>query len=172
MIVVFDASILIYVVDANANAPIDLITNLPVDRCRDRVDHLIATLQQNNAKIVIPTPSLAEVLVKAGNSGPEFLRILGSSKHFRITSFDERAAVEFAAYQAARLATGKPSSTGRPKAKFDDQIIAIAAVEKVETIYSDDADITRLADGRFGIIGISGLPLPPEEEPQGNLPLE
>jgi hypothetical protein len=77
--------------------------------------------------------------------GPELLRILSSSRHFRIAPFDERAAVEFAARQAERIAASEraPAAT-RTKAKFDDQIVAIA-VEGATTIYSDDEDISKLA---------------------------
>jgi hypothetical protein len=78
--------------------------------------------------------------------GQELLRILPSSRHFRIAPFDERAAVEFAARQAERIAASEraPEAT-RTKAKFDDQIVAIAAVEGATTIYSDDEDIAKLA---------------------------
>lgn len=163
MIVVFDASILIYVIDEHAKPPIDPSTGEPVDRCHERVMHLLEFLQRQNAKIIIPTPVLAEVLVRAAKAGPDFLRILSASKHFRIAPFDQRAAVEFAARQAGRLAAGEraPAAT-RPKAKFDDQIVAIAAVEGATTIYSDDRDIAKLAGGRFGVVRIANIPLPPE----------
>ena len=121
---------------------------------------LLASLQQQNAKIIIPTPALAEVLVRATKGGPEFLRILSSSRHFRIATFDERAAVEFAARQAERIEASEraPAST-RAKAKFDDQIVAIAAVEGA---------IAKLAEGRFEMVKIATIPLPPEAA-QGNL---
>lgn len=172
MIVAFDASILIYVIDEQAKPPIDPATGKPVDRCHERVTHLLESLQQQNAKIVIPTPALAEVLVRAAKGGPEFLRILSSSKHFRIAPFDERSAVEFAARQAERIAASQraPAAT-RPKAKFDDQIVAIAAVESATTIYSDDDDIAKLAEGRFAVIQIAAIPLPPEAA-QGKLPFD
>lgn len=136
MIVAFDASILIYVIDEQAKPPVDPATGKPVDRCHERVTHVLESLQQQNAKIVIPTPALAEVLVHAGKGGPEFLHILSSSKHFRIAPFGERAAVEFAACQGERLAASKRAPTAtRTKAKFDDQTVAIAAVERATTIY-------------------------------------
>jgi predicted nucleic acid-binding protein len=172
LIVAFDASILIYVIDDRANPPVDPATGKPVDRCHERVTHLLETLQQHNAKIVIPTPALAEVLVRAAKGGPEFLRILSSSKHFRIAPFDERAAVEFAARQAERIAeSGHAPAATRTKAKFDDQIVAIAAVEGATTIYSDDEDIAKLAEGRFVVVKIAAIPLPPES-PQGKLSFE
>lgn len=169
MTVAFDASILIYVIDGQAKPPIDPATGKPVDRCHERVTHLLETLQQENAKIVIPTPALAEVLVRAAKGGPEFLRILSSSRHFRIAPFDERAAVEFAARQAERiLANERAPATTRTKAKFDDQIVAIAAVEGATTIYSDDEDIAKLAQGRLEVVKIGAIPLPPESA-QGKL---
>jgi hypothetical protein len=163
---------LIYVIDEQAKSPIDPATKKPVDRCHDRVMHMLESLQQQNAKVIIPTPALAEVLVRAANGGPDFLRILSSSKHFRVAPFDERAAVEFAARQAERIAaSARAPATTRTKAKFDDQIVAIAAVENATTIYSDDEDIAKLAGGRFGVIKIAAIPLPLEAA-QGKLPFE
>ncbi|WEJ14825.1 hypothetical protein [Sinorhizobium prairiense] len=69
MIVAFDANILVYLFDESANAPTCKTTGLPVERCRERVEYLIATLQREKTKIIIPTPSLAESLVQgAGRS--------------------------------------------------------------------------------------------------------
>ena len=164
MIVAFDASVLVYVVTSDAKAPIDSATGQTVSQCKERVDYLIANLQRDRAKIIVPTPSLAEVLVGAEQAGPEFLRIIGSSRHFRIVAFDERAAVEFAARQAERKAAGaKSSAQTRAKAKFDDQIVSIAAVENATVIYSDDPDIKKLAGSRFEVIGVAMLPLPPDK---------
>lgn len=164
MIVAFDASTLIYLFDDQAAAPTDPSSRRPVERCRDRIEHLIATLAKAKAKIIVPTPSLAEVLVRAQDGAPERLRILKSSKHFKIVPFDERAAVEFAATQTVRRATGtKSPSSSRTKAKFDDQIVAIAAVEGVTEIYSDDGDIAKLAGSRMKVVGMSDLSLPPED---------
>lgn len=172
MIVAFDASILIYVIDEKANAPVDPATGQPVDGCRARVMHLLEILQQENAKVIIPTPALAEVLVRAAKGGPEFLQILGSARHFRIVGFDQRAAVEFAARQAERIGGGgRAPATTRAKAKFDDQIVAIASIEGATTIYSDDEDIAKLAEGRFEVTKIAAIPLPPEAA-QGILPLD
>lgn len=165
MIVAFDASILIYVFDPQANAPNNPITGKPVDRCHERVNHLLATLQQQDAKIIIPAPALAEVLVRISTGVPDLLRILHTNKYFRIAAFDERAAIEFAVSQADRLKSGnRHGSSSRTKVKFDDQIVAIAAVENVTIIYSDDGDISNLAKGRFEVVGIGDIPLPPQGE--------
>jgi predicted nucleic acid-binding protein len=156
LIVAFDASVLVYVVTGNARAPIDPATGRTVSQCKERVEHLIENLQREEAKIIVPTPSLAEVLVGAEEAGPEFLHIIGKSRHFRVIAFDERAAVEFAARQAERKASGlKAPAATRAKAKFDDQIVAIAAVEGASIIYSDDPDIRKLAAPRFEVKGIA-----------------
>ena len=165
MIVAFDASILVYLFDENASSPIDEKTGKVVDLCQLRVAHLITVLQNGKAKIIIPTPSLAEVLVRAQSGAPERLKILQESKHFRISAFDQRAAVEFAATQAGRGSGGfKHAQGARAKAKFDDQIISIAAVEGASKIYSDDKDIFKAAGSKFEVIGIADLPLPPEDQ--------
>lgn len=162
MIVAFDTSVLVYLLDGQANAPLDPATGAPVSNCKERLDFLISTLQNERAKIIIPTPTLGELLVKAREAAPEWLAMLHKSRHFRIASFDERAAVEFAATQAERMAAGpKTEGATRAKAKFDDQIVAIAAVEGATAIYSDDPHIKRLAGGRFGVVGVADLPLPP-----------
>jgi predicted nucleic acid-binding protein len=171
LIVALDATVLIYLFTPHASPPNDPATGKPVERCEARVRHLLSSLQNQNAKIIIPTPALAEVLVRAEKAAPEYLRELGGSRHFRLVSFDVRAAIEFAATQARRQSAGARSPQPRAKAKFDDQIIAIAAIERATTIYSDDGDLGRLAEGRFDVVGISELALPPEAA-QRSLPLD
>jgi hypothetical protein len=65
----------------------------------------------------------------------------------RIVSFDERAAVEFAAVQAARIAAATKAHAPRENAKFDDQIVAIAAIEGATIIYSHDEGIKKPPKG-------------------------
>ncbi|MEN5170369.1 hypothetical protein ABE444_12430 [Brevundimonas pondensis] len=173
MTVAFDASMLVYVVTPDAFAPIDPTTGKPVERCAERIDHLLNTLQRSGDRVVIPSPALAEVLVKALDAAAEYLTQLTKSRHFSIRPFDTLAAVEHADIQRQRRTSGAvPKSASRPKAKFDDQIFAIARIAKAETIYSDDPDIRTLC-AHFGIacIGIAELPLPPED-PQMRFDLE
>ncbi len=164
MIVAFDATVLLYLLDEKAKPPKQAEADAPVDRCKERVEYLIASLNTSKAKIIVPTPVLAEVLVRAGKAAPDWLRLLSSSRQFRLAPFDERAAVEFSVTQADRLASGiKSASTTWAQAKFDAQIVAIAAVEQATVIYSDDAHIKKSAGARFEVIGIEDLPLPPED---------
>ncbi|WP_448663318.1 hypothetical protein ACG3SL_01195 [Sphingomonas sp. CJ20] len=161
MIVAFDASVLIYLLNENAAPPLG-DDGQPVSSCQARVSHLIAELQRTKAKIVIPAPALAEVLVYGGAAAAEWLSILNTSRHIVIAPFDERAAVEYSVMERARIA-GPRTSLSRPKAKFDQQIVSISRVEGAERIYSDDGDIRRLWADSGRVIGISELPLPPRD---------
>lgn len=173
MIVVFDASMLVYVVTPNAAAPIDQKTNQSVTQCAERIEYLLNNLQQARGRVVIPAPALAEVLVKASDAAADYLAQITRSRHFSIRPFDTLAAVEHADVQRQRRNSGTvPKSQTRPKAKFDDQIFAIARVAGAETVYSDDPDIKALCR-HFGMacVGIADLPLPPED-PQMRLDLQ
>lgn len=170
MTVAFDANVLMYVLSPNAAAPPDPATGMPVERCADRVNHLLKSLQAQKERVVIPTPALAEVLVHAEAAGPDYVAAFQKSRHFTLADFDARAAVEHAVIQRKRRTDpNAPKSATRAKAKFDDQIVAIAAVSNVTTIYSDDDDVRKLA--RYlgiDVKGVSELPLPPVD-PQGEL---
>ncbi|MCJ2090994.1 hypothetical protein MKK67_00495 [Methylobacterium sp. J-072] len=166
--VVFDASILIFVFEENANAS--------TPRAKERVDYLIENLSEEGVKIIIPTPALSEILVNAGQAGPEYLAAISRQACFRVASFDERAAVEAAvriaqARQQGRRKGGNPDA-GKAKIKFDRQIAAIGAVEGATVMYSDDADVRSYArEAGMEAYGLADLPLPPED-PQTAMILE
>jgi predicted nucleic acid-binding protein len=168
--VVLDASILLLLLDPDARPPVDPATAQPVARAKDRIDHLIAMLDGQREKIVIPTPVLSEVLVRAGDAGPAYLEELGRSARFRIAPFDIRAAVELADLTRNALDDGdKRGGSTAPwqKIKIDRQIIAIARTENVTTIFSDDDDVRRLAQPLgIQVVGTAELPLPPEDSQQ------
>ena len=76
--VVFDASILLFLFNENAPAS--------VPRAKERVEDLIDQLSDAGEKIVIPTPALSECLVHAGPAGPEYLTIIDRQACFRVAS--------------------------------------------------------------------------------------
>ncbi|PZR81526.1 MAG: hypothetical protein DLM68_17670 [Hyphomicrobiales bacterium] len=166
--VVFDASILLFVFDEN--------TPSSVPRAKERVEYLIDQLSAAGEKIVIPTPALSECLVHAGPAGPDYLTILGKQSCFRVASFDERAAVEaavrtFQARQRGQRKGGNPDAS-KTKIKFDRQIAAVAAVEGATAVYSDDSDLREYArEAGMDAYQLSDLPLPPED-PQKALPFD
>jgi len=165
--VVFDASILVFLLDPDASSPLDPVTEKPVDRARDRLDFLIHTLEESKEKIIIPTPALSEVLIRAGQAGPEYLKELNTQARFKIVDFDQRAAIEMAATIRSAIDNGDKREGIKSlwaKLKFDRQIISIAKVEGATSIYSDDDDIKKLAPkSGIKVIGVCELPLPPED---------
>ena len=172
---VFDATVLLYFLEHDAKGPLDPATRSPVADTQGRVDFLITTLENRGETIVIPTPALSEVLVHAGDAGPQYLEILSTTRCFRVEPFDQRAAVELAAMTRDAISAGDlraGTDTTRAKLKFDRQIIAIARTQGETTIYSDDGDIARLAEAlRLEVVPVHALPRPPED-PQTVLDLE
>jgi predicted nucleic acid-binding protein len=158
--VVFDASILLFLFDEN--------TPSSVPRAREHVEYLIDQLSEAGEKIVIPTPALSECLVHAGPAGPEYLTVIGKQSCFRVASFDERAAVEaavrtFHARQRGQRKGGNPE-VSKSKIKFDRQIVAVATVEGATAVYSDDSDVRGYAiEAGMEAYQLSDLPLPPED---------
>jgi len=165
--VVFDATALIYLFDPKTKAPIDEMTGTAVTHVQERIEFIIRELNKRNEKIIVPTPALSELLVRAGEAGPEYLEKLGKSAVFKIVGFDQRAAIEVAATTREAIDAGNKrggSSGVWSKVKFDRQIIAIAKVEGASRIYSDDDDIYRLLkNSEIDVVRICDLPLPPEE---------
>ena len=130
---VFDATALLYFLEPRAPAPIDPETNESLTDAKARIDFLIDTLENQGETIIIPTPALSEVLVHADAAGPEYLKILNSTRCFRVEPFDERAAVELAMMTRDALSSGSLRAglqTTRAKLKFDRQIIAIARTQE------------------------------------------
>jgi len=158
--VVFDASILLFVFQENVKSS--------VPKAKERVEYLIDCLSKEGEKIVIPTPALSECLVHAGPAGPDYLTIINKQACFRVASFDERAAVEaavrtFQARQRGQSKGGNPEAT-KAKIKFDRQIVAIATVEGATAVYSDEDDVIAYArEADMEAYRLSDLPEPPED---------
>lgn len=62
--VVIDATTLLLLLRPDSGRPIDSNTGLPVTEVRDRIEFLIATLEKEKSKLIVPTPALSEVLVR------------------------------------------------------------------------------------------------------------
>lgn len=165
MTVAIDTSVLLFLLNEGTPAPIDPATGAPVSRCRERVNLLIDELCKANETLIVPTPVLAEVLVRAELAGPAYISLMEKTKPIRLVEFGKRAAVEAAAMTAARLRIGKPAGAeARAKLKFDIMIAAIAKLTGARTLYSDDGDMARLgATFGFSVVGIADLPLPMDE---------
>lgn len=88
---------------------------------------------------------------------------------YKVADFEQRAAIEAALRVADALNAGdKRSGVLAPhhKVKFDRQIVAIAKVENVGIIYSDDRDIKILGEQcGIQVVRVEDLPLPPATQP-------
>ncbi|TCK05871.1 PIN domain-containing protein [Marinobacterium mangrovicola] len=162
--VILDSCMLAYMLKPDALPPVDESTGARVPHTRERIEHLIKTLEQDNRKILVPTPVLAELLVIDRKKADELLIAISSRRVFRNISFDQRAAVELALnledeHTSRRLTVGPHT---KAKLRFDRQIIAIARAQNVEVIYSDDRQVKKLGR-RLGltVLGVSDLELPP-----------
>ncbi|WP_194726250.1 type II toxin-antitoxin system VapC family toxin [Noviherbaspirillum malthae] len=160
MNVLFDSSVLI-----------DLFNeNLKGDH-RAKIDDLIASIKRSKKKILVPTPTLTELMVHAGPAREKYYEFLSKSTTFQITPFDGRAAMDCALMLNQAFSKPEQKKVTRTKFKFDWQIAAIAASRDAEIIYSEDSDLERCAT-RIGIAFLrpSELPLP-ESARQKSLPL-
>ena len=139
----------------------------PVSRPQARIRQLVESLDEQRGKILIPTPALAEFLVKAGNDGSAYLSELNNSSVFEVVPFDERAAIECARQVASAREGGRKKTDfdgSWQKIKVDYQIVAIAVVNMADLIYSDDRDVQALSNRvDMAVRGIEDLPEPVEE---------
>jgi hypothetical protein len=172
--VTFDATILLALLEPTICIPKYPNTTRPVEKVSERLALLIASLEKHREKIIIPTPALSEILVRAGPAGPSYMEKFAKASPFRVVDFDTRAAVQYAAMIAHAIEIGDKKSgvdDTWAKVKFDRQIVAIAKVEGCQIIYSDDSGVKSFANQNgMTVITVSELPLPPEDSQQ-KLPL-
>jgi len=163
MMVVFDTSHFVLALDDNARPPTDPATGKPVERCKERVRHLIATLSKARTSMLIPIPVVAEYLVKIRNK-QEFVDKLVISRYFEVGVFDLKAAIELSMLVDPDLQGTKTLDDKTTKAKmtFDRQIVAIAKVRGADRLYTDDQKLAALARNN-GIAAVMtwDIPLPP-----------
>lgn len=166
---VIDAAQIGFLVSTDAAVPTDVQTGLPIERAKERIEHVIAELDRQQHTLIVPTPALAEVLVLAGDAGPALLERISKSARIKIADFDARAAVEVAAMTGDALRQGDKfagSTAPWQKVKVDRQIVAIARVHGATTIYTDDNNLAKFARSvGLQVMRLGDLPLPPEPEP-------
>lgn len=163
--VVFDANMLIAVLEPDKKPPLNSATGLSVDNFRERLDYLMSRLTENGMKIIIPAPALSEFLVRADQAAQNYLSKLQSSSVFQIAPFDERCAVEVAAMTREAINSGdKRGGVEGPyaKIKYDRQIVAVARVAGALEIYSDDKGVAAFGEqAGLSVISMADLPPPP-----------
>jgi hypothetical protein len=133
------------------------------DRGRERIDYLIGDIHGRGGQIVIPAPALSELLIGVGHSRSQILHEFTKTPKFIIAPFDTRAAIELALMTDRVSKHSKKGDSGGTwaKVKFDRQIVAICRVYSVTTIYSEDADIRKIAESEgIAVKTVADLPLP------------
>jgi predicted nucleic acid-binding protein len=170
--VVFDSTMMLLVIRPDVNPPIDTNTKLPVEYVEARISGLIELLENRRDKIILPTPVLSEILIRAGEDAQSIVNTIQKSPVFRIIPFDTLAAIEVAAMTRKAINDGNKRGgvdCSWAKVKYDRQIIAIAKVHRATVIYSDDEDIRTHAEANnIQVVGIADLPIP-QDVRQGKL---
>lgn len=157
--VVFDSTMLLLLFRPGTRVPGSI--SFP----RERIEALVAELEKGRTRVVIPTPALSELLIRAGQqASEEIVHLLEQHATFRIEPFDTIAAIELAAMGRADLKKPKSKrddAATYAKLKYDRQIVAIAKIHGASAIYSDDGDLRRLAiQEGISVVGLADLPLP------------
>ncbi len=176
MIVALDTTFLLYIFApiGHVGTPLDA-GGKPLEFAKERVSALVEDWEKTGAKIIVSTPALSEVMVRAGaQAGQSYVAIMNKSKAFKIASFDERAAIEVA-IMAGNAVKGhdlkSATAATHAKMKYDRQIVAVACVEGAKVFYTDDGNQRTIAT-RAGL-AVKGLEdcLVPTVSAQTSLPL-
>jgi predicted nucleic acid-binding protein len=130
---------------------------------RAALDHLVQSLSKSRIRILIPSPCLTELLVRAGKARDEYVQLLSNTSRFEVIAFDRRAATECAILLDEAWDKKLQRGITLTKFKYDWMIVACAASRNATKIYSDDGDVARCASAR-GIQTFTQkeLPIPPE----------
>ena len=163
--VLADATLMLLLIRPGTPVPGDE-KGVPPTNVRERRDYLISKLENDHTKILIPTPVLSEILIRSRPGAVAVIAKLNKYSCFEICPFDALAAIEMAEMAKQELGKKKPDDpTTYAKMKFDRQIVSIAKVKKVKTIYSDDRDIYAIAKrAGINVVRIRDLPLPPSKK--------
>lgn len=169
MLVAIDSDVLSLLLNPDTEPPNDPATGKPVERATERLEYLVAELEKQKTRIIVPTPALSEMLVIANESGPDYLEILDGHAVLRVMPFDQRAAIEAAATTRQALAQGDKKSGSERKwqcVKTDRQIVAVARTLGAVRIYSNDGDMRNIAATcGIEVVHVADLPLPPPSQP-------
>ena len=87
--IIFDSSYLVVLLHPNP-APAKDRENRPVLQFRERVAYLTATMDVSNDTIGVPTPAMAEVLVRSGAARAKYVSVLSDTWKFQILPFDSQ----------------------------------------------------------------------------------
>ena len=101
------------------------------------IANLVNNLDGERAKVIIPTPALAQVLTHHPRAGQAYVEHIRKCACFQIRPFDDKAAFELA--QLLR------ENVTKNILKFDRQIVAIAKVYGASVLYANDEEVVKFA---------------------------
>jgi predicted nucleic acid-binding protein len=110
----------------------------PANRAQE-ISKLIDALSNENAKVIVPTPALAQVLTHSPGTAESWMRTLNTYSCFQVRPFDDKASFEL-----TRL-LGESVSGLRDILRFDRQIVAIAKVYGASVLYAEDEQVIQFA---------------------------
>jgi hypothetical protein len=148
VIVALDNTFLTLVLNLAALPRPDPRTGNPVPHCRWRIEALIDNLSAQRARIIIPTPVLAETLCATGDL-ERLLTRLNEYQDIEVCPFDKKSTIEFALMIRTAIAKGDKRdgvTSDWQRVKFDRQIVAIAKSNGASILYTDDDPQTRFAE--------------------------
>lgn len=171
--VLFDSSFIIAWIDRGVTFG-RLAGGLMQDIADRRIEHLNTVLEGQRSRIIIPTPVLAEVLVKRLTDSADVVQALRDAPRVDVVPFGAAAAVE-AAIMLNRHVPRKAERDrewSKHRLKFDLQILAIAKVEGVAAIYANDDGLLRRARAEgLKALSLGELSAPEEANPGLPMPL-
>lgn len=155
----------------DTNVLIQLITNKASADDSARLRALVERVSKEKSFIGIPTPTLAEFLVKTDDASDAMLRSMERTSSLRILPFDRKAAYQCALLdrEARKRGSKRGGDTQQPyqKVKVDWQIVAIALSNGAELVVSGDAGVLSIARAAgLTALRIADLPLPAEARQQ------
>lgn len=156
------------IINPATSPPDDPATRQPVTRCEERIGLFLEALRPTDT-LIVATPVLAEVLVRAGAGAPEVLAEIATAARIKVRPFGQKAAVELAIMTLDAIRAGDKrggSDQAWQKVKFDRQIAAVARSEGAELLFADDLGLVRFAQ----LLGMNvqstwNLPLPHQSQP-------
>lgn len=160
----------------DANFLVALLSPKEDDEAGMRARYLVKRVAQRKGTLIVPTPVIAEYLVRADEAGIGSLNTFERQAHIDMAVFDRAAAFECAMLDRAAILGpqgDKKDGSDEPwqKIKVDRQVVAIGKVRGALLVVSQDKGV-RTAALRSGMQActIQELPLDPDDA-QKILPL-
>jgi hypothetical protein len=161
-VIIFDSNYLIAFLRPDVEQPPRDADDKPVEHFQRRIQELVNDLNVKDVLVGIPTPVIAEILVRYPDNKSEYLEILRNRYKFDVMPFGIKAAIEASELIALLVAETKQPAEQWAKVKFDIQIVAMAkAEESLTMLYADDKGIVNNAKRlKIPVTRICELPLP------------